>query len=105
MGRIGPGEHRIETPSGVVTTTLHASGQVTVENVPAYRWQKHVSVDVSGYGVVRGDGAWGGDWFFLANIPGLSLAVGNLGALSRCALAIKASPVPEGIPRSNTDDI
>src|ERR1700679_1837629 len=37
MGRIGPGEHRIETPSGVVTTTLHASGQVTVENVPAHR--------------------------------------------------------------------
>ena len=24
MGRIGPGEHRIETPAGVVTTRLHA---------------------------------------------------------------------------------
>ncbi len=48
MGRIGPGEHRIETPSGVVTTTLHASGQVTVENVPAYRLHKDVSLDVPG---------------------------------------------------------
>src|ERR1700722_20130238 len=65
MGRIGPGVHRIETPSGVVTTTLHASGQGTVENVPAYRLYHDVPVDVPEYGVVRGDVAWGGNWFFL----------------------------------------
>ena len=60
MGRITPGEHRIETPSGVVTTKLHASGQVTVENVPAYRLHKEVSLDVPGYGgsqeMSRGEG-------------------------------------------------
>src|SRR5260370_8308004 len=105
MGRIGPGEHRIETPSGVVTTTLHASGQVTVENVPAYRWQKDVSVDVSGYGVVTGDVAWGGNWFFRANIPALSLELGNVGELSRCAQAIKACLVRDGITGANGDEI
>ncbi len=94
MGRIGWGEHRIETPSGVVTTTLHESGQVTVENVPAYRLRKAISVDVPGYGVVTGDVAWGGNWFFLANTPALSLALANVGELSACALAIKAALHP-----------
>src|ERR1700759_3798793 len=75
LGSIGPGEYKIETPSGVVTTTLHGSGQVTVENVPAYRLHKDVSVDVPGYGLVTGDVAWGGNWFFLANVPSLSLAL------------------------------
>ncbi len=33
LGRIRPGVHRIETPVGVVTATLHADGTVSVENV------------------------------------------------------------------------
>ena len=33
MGRIVPGEHRIETPVGVVSAVLHESGDVTVNNV------------------------------------------------------------------------
>jgi 4-hydroxyproline epimerase len=105
MGRIGPGEHRIETPSGVVTTTLHASGQVTVENVPAHRLHKDVSVDVPGYGVVTGDVAWGGNWFFLANVPGLSLALANVGELSKCAQTIKAALVRDGITGTNGAEI
>jgi 4-hydroxyproline epimerase len=105
MGRIGPGEHRIETPSGVVTTTLHASGQVTVENVPAYRLHHGVSVDVPGYGVVTGDVAWGGNWFFLANVPGLSLALANVAELSTCAQGIKAALAAGGITGTNGDEI
>jgi 4-hydroxyproline epimerase len=105
MGRIGPGEHRIETPSGVVTTTLHASGQVTVENVPAYRLHKDVSVEVPGYGVVTGDVAWGGNWFFIAGIPGLSLALANVAELSQCAQAIKAALAGNGVTGPNGDEI
>lgn len=105
MGRIGPGEHRIETPSGVVTTTLHTSGKVTVENVPAYRLHKDVAVEVPGYGVVTGDVAWGGNWFFLAAIPALSLALANVGELSRCAQAIKAALVGNGITGANGREI
>ena len=40
LGRIGPGEHRIETPVGVVRATLHPEGSVTVENVASYRHQQ-----------------------------------------------------------------
>lgn len=65
LGRIGPGEHRVETPVGVVTATLHPGNRVTVRNVPSYRFRKAVAVDVPGHGRVTGDVAWGGNWFFL----------------------------------------
>ena len=42
LGRIKPGEHKIETPVGVVTATLHANGEVSVANVPSWRKAKAV---------------------------------------------------------------
>src|SRR5688500_617748 len=63
-GRIKPGQHRIETPVGTVTATLEANGEVTVQNVPSWRAHKAVSIEVEGK-VVKGDIAWGGNWFFL----------------------------------------
>ena len=65
MNRITPGEHRIETPVGVVSAVLHENGKVTVNNVASYRSAADVAVKVPGYGEVRGDVAWGGNWFFL----------------------------------------
>lgn len=65
LGRIKPGVHRIETPVGEVRTTLHASGEVSVENVASYRLRSGVELAVPGYGRVKGDIAWGGNWFFL----------------------------------------
>jgi 4-hydroxyproline epimerase len=105
MGRIGPGEHRIETPSGVVTTTLHGSGRVTVENVPSYRQHKGILLEVPGYGVITGDVAWGGNWFFLARVPGLSLALGNVAELSRCSQTIKSALAANGVYGANGSEI
>src|SRR6476620_7517995 len=65
MEGIQPGEHRIETPVGTVSAILHENGEVTVNNVPSYRSAANVAVTVPGYGEVRGDVAWGGNWFFL----------------------------------------
>jgi 4-hydroxyproline epimerase len=65
LGRVGPGDHRIETPVGDVTATLHPDGRVSVRNVPSYRHARGVAVDVDGHGRVTGDVAWGGNWFFL----------------------------------------
>ena len=65
MKRIGPGEHKIETPVGTVSAILHEGGEVTVNNVASYRSAANVAVDVPGYGKVHGDVAWGGNWFFL----------------------------------------
>ena len=50
MGKIEPGEHRIETPVGTITAELHANGEVTVNNVPSYRSATKVEVDVPGHG-------------------------------------------------------
>lgn len=65
LGRLQPGVVRIDTPVGVVTAEWHADGRVSVENVPSWREAVGVAVDVPGIGVVRGDVAWGGNWFFL----------------------------------------
>ncbi len=70
LGRIGVGEHRIETPVGIVRTRLHEDGRVTVHNVPSYRHATGVRVEVEGYGQVTGDIAWGGNWFFLVEDHG-----------------------------------
>jgi 4-hydroxyproline epimerase len=65
MGRIRPGAHRIETPVGMVTATLETNGEVTVENVPSWRSHKDVSIKIDDR-TLKGDVAWGGNWFFLA---------------------------------------
>ena len=65
QGRIGVGQHRFETPVGDVQVSLAANGEVTIANVEAYRFRAHVPLEVPGYGVVHGDVAWGGNWFFL----------------------------------------
>ncbi len=63
MGRIRPGTHRLETPVGVVPFTLDDDNRVSLENVPSYRYSEDVSLIQN----VRGDIAWGGNWFFLLN--------------------------------------
>lgn len=82
LGRIGPGEHRIETPVGVVTTCLHDDGEVSVENVPAYRHAAGVRVDVPGHGTVSGDVAWGGNWFFLVTEHRETIELANVERLT-----------------------
>ena len=88
LGRIGVGRHRIDTPVGVVEAELHADGAVTVDNVASYRAQHDVAVAVDGYGTVRGDVAWGGNWFFLVAGHGLELAASNVEALTAYASAV-----------------
>lgn len=82
LNRIAPGEHRIETPVGTVTATLHPDGQVSVENVPSYRLATKVEVQVPGIGTVTGDVAWGGNWFFLIEHHDQTLNLANVEALT-----------------------
>ncbi len=89
LGRIGPGDHRIETPVGVVTATLHDDGRVSVANVPASRHLRDVAVTVDGLGEVRGDVAWGGNWFFLVDVGERSLSLNDLVALTDETLRIR----------------
>jgi 4-hydroxyproline epimerase len=82
LNRIGPGRHRIETPVGTVEALLDDDGEVTVANVPSYRFATDVTVEVKGHGPVSGDVAWGGNWFFLVNNHGQEIALTNLEVLT-----------------------
>lgn len=97
LGRIAPGAHRIETPVGTVTATLHEDGSVSVRNVPAWRHLHQVAVDVPGHGVVRGDVAWGGNWFFLASEHGQRLASDKLEALTAYSVSLREALAAQGI--------
>src|SRR5579883_1168567 len=66
LGRVGLGTHRLETPVGVVEVKLIDANQVAIENVPSFRYRSNVALAVEGLGLVTGDIAWGGNWFFLA---------------------------------------
>jgi len=97
MGLIRPGEHRIETPVGTVTATLHGDGSVSVRNVPAWRHLHQVAAEVPGHGTVRGDVAWGGNWFFLASEHGQRVASDKLEALTAYSVALREALAAQGI--------
>ena len=97
LGQIQPGEHRIETPVGVVSARLHADGKVTVNNVASYRSAADVRVEVPGYGEVRGDVAWGGNWFFLVRQHDTSLSLNQVDELTAFTWAIRTALRQSGI--------
>lgn len=98
LRRIGPGDHRLETPVGVVTATLHPNGEVSVTNVPSFRKAKAVAIEVPGLGRVTGDVAWGGNWFFLAEYAALPLALANVDQLTDVTWRIRQAVNAQGFP-------
>jgi 4-hydroxyproline epimerase len=98
LGRIGPGEHRIETSVGVVTARLSATGEVTLTNVPSYREAKSLAVDVPGVGSVTGDVAWGGNWFFLTELDRRELRLSDADRLTDIAVRIRRAVNTNGYP-------
>jgi len=98
LGRIRPGEHRIETPVGVVTAVLHEDRSVSVTNIPAYRKARGVALEVAGCGQVTGDVAWGGNWFFLTRQHGLDLALPQVERLTTVAWQTRLAANAQGFP-------
>lgn len=91
LGRIGLGSHRFETPVGVVAVDLLDANTASIENVVSYRHLHNVSVDVPGMGVITGDVAWGGNWFFLTEDVALDLVPANIPALGEAANKIRTA--------------
>jgi 4-hydroxyproline epimerase len=98
LGRLQAGEHRIETPVGIVTTVLYPDGTVSVVNVPSHRRAKDVTVEVPGIGAVTGDVAWGGNWFFLIEKRDFLLELANAEALTIAASKIRQAVNRQGYP-------
>jgi len=105
LGRIGCGEHRIETPVGTVRATLHADGRVTIENVASYRHAAEVGLSVPGMGTVKGDIAWGGNWFFLVDNPPFPLTLSNVDRLTEYAWNIRQALDAAGISGADGKEI
>jgi proline racemase len=98
LGRAKSGDHRIETVAGVVTAMLHSDGSVSVTNVPSYRKARAVSVDVPGIGLVTGDVAWSGNWFFLVEQHGQQLELANVERLTDYSWRIRQAVNAQGFP-------
>lgn len=105
LGRIGPGRHRIETPVGTVGVELMADGRVAVDNVESWRHLHGIEVEVPGYGAVRGDVAWGGNWFFLIEKHGMKIAFENIDALTDFTWAVRQQLPKQKITGENGAEI
>ena len=97
LGRITTGVHKIDTPVGTVTCTLHGDRSIAIENVTAYRYQHNVDVAVEGVGTVRGDIAWGGNWFFLVDASERAFGREHIPDLMKFARAIRGALRRHGV--------
>ena len=98
LGKIRPGDHKIETPVGIVTATLHPNGEVSVTNIPSWREKKDFTIDVPGIGKVAGDVAWSGNWFYLIADHGQELALKNGDALTDYCWRVRQAVNAQGCP-------
>jgi proline racemase len=96
LGRIQPGEHRIETCVGTVTAVLHPDGSVSVTNVPSYRKAAGVRVEVPGIGSVTGDVAYSGNWFYLVGNRHEDLSLSSLDYLTDLSWRIRQAVNAQG---------
>lgn len=97
LERIKPGQHIVETSAGNVKVKLHEDGRVTVTNVPSYRYRADVSIEIPGEGLITGDIAWGGNWFFLVDNHKEEIRLTNIERLSMFAKNIREELVKNGI--------
>jgi len=105
LGRAGVGRHAIETPVGVVHANLHDDQSVSVENVVSWRFKASVQLEVPGHGIVHGDIAWGGNWFFLIGDHGLPVEFGQVERLTQFCWAIRRELERNGITGGNGQEI
>jgi 4-hydroxyproline epimerase len=96
-GRIGPGRHQIETPVGTIQTEVHDGARATVQNVPSYRFATNVEVRLSDDRAIRGDVAWGGNWFFLARVDEVPLEMKSVPRLLEIAGEIREALRRQGV--------
>jgi 4-hydroxyproline epimerase len=80
LGKLRPGPLWLDTPVGTVHAEFMLDGSVRLENVPAYRHQQAVAIEIDGR-TVHGDVAWGGNWFFICEDHGLALDLAQVTTL------------------------
>jgi 4-hydroxyproline epimerase len=89
QGKIDLGQHLIETPVGLVTINMLSPNRVQFENVASYRFAKEVNLNVDDLGIIKGDIAWGGNWFYLVKDDSLDINLDSTESLLAMAKKIK----------------
>src|SRR5579872_5534461 len=89
LDRCRPGPIRIDTPVGPVDARLHQDGRIDVVNVMSFRKARQARISVPGSGEIRGDIAWGGNWFFLTDAQALEITRVNLEGLTNFAARLR----------------
>lgn len=97
LGRIAPGEFRLETPAGVVGVTWHGGTDATFECVTPRRIHRGLAVDCDDGARVTGDVATSGLWFFLCRDHGLPVDPAAIPRLTARAWAIRRALESRGI--------
>ena len=105
LGRVKPGVSRFDTPVGTVTADLASDGAVTIENVASHCFATDVTVDVPEVGRVTGDIAYGGNWFFITHLDGVSVDLDRARELTNLTQAIQDALRAAGITGADGADI
>lgn len=95
LGHVESGRLLIDTPVGVVEADLLSDGTVRFENVRSYVHAANVEVTTSTCGSVKGDVAYGGNWFFLSDCEDMHRQ--SVEALTRRAIEVSDALEREGV--------
>ena len=105
LDQIAWGTCKLETPAGVIEARHNDDGSVTIRNVESYRSAARVAVEVPGAGIVVGDVAWGGNWFFLVADHRQTIALDRLEELTDFTWRIRQALGSAGITGADGREI
>lgn len=100
-----PGRLRAEVPAGVIDISYEADGDrvksVRIRNVPSYLAARDVEIDVPGFGKLKLDVAYGGNFYAIIEPQGPYAGLDALGA----ARILELSPVIRRLVRETLDPV
>ena len=97
LGRIGNGLTKFDTPVGTVAVDVAPGNRVTIENVPSFRHQANIEVELGERSPISGDVAWGGKWFFISKDHGATIHVDNIANLTELSIQIRKQLEKNGV--------
>jgi 4-hydroxyproline epimerase len=88
LGQAQQGICKFQTPAGKISVEILDANHASFTNVPSFVLPQKVELDLGQYGMVEGEIAYGGNWFFIARPP-VDLVRENLDELLELAAIIR----------------
>ncbi len=104
MGLAPSGTVRLDTPAGLVEAFFEPDSRaITIQNVPSY-FHASASIELGGE-VIHGEIAYGGNWFWLQEVPLSLIDMNSIDSLITYTKAIRESLRNHGITGRDGADI